>query len=139
MDDAGSCPECKEVYGRIKDRRQDVCAACICANTLTPVFFWQQVYSMQQKQNLQIVPDDKYFPIDCGFYDHIEAAIVQKRTVWLEYRDDAGDLVCLQTRLQDTQTSAGAEFLILPDGVRIRMDRLISLDGTALLKKSSCA
>ena len=76
----------------------------------------------------------KYIPIDCGFYDRIEAAIVQRKTVQLEYRNTEGHNALAETKLQDTQTREGEEFLILPSGERIRMDHILSLDGVPVPK-----
>lgn len=77
---------------------------------------------------------EKYIPIDCNFYDRIEAAIVLRKAVRLEYRDAAGNAVVTETRLQDTLTKEEEEFLILPSDEKIRMDRLTSLDGVAVFK-----
>ena len=77
---------------------------------------------------------EKYIPIDCNFYDRIEAAIVQRRIVRLEYRDAEGQATSAETKLQDTQTKAGEEFLLLPSGEQIRMDRILSLDGVPVPK-----
>lgn len=79
-------------------------------------------------------PSRKYIPIDCGFYDRIEAAIVQRKTVRLEYWGAEGQIVAADTRLGDTQTKDGEEFLLLPSGEQIRMDRIISLDGVPVPK-----
>ena len=77
---------------------------------------------------------EKYIPIDCNFYDRIEAAIVQRRIVRLEYRVASGQSVLAETMLKDTQTKEGEEFLLLPSGEQIRMDRIISLDGAPVPK-----
>lgn len=76
---------------------------------------------------------DKYIPIDCSFYDRIEEAIVLRKMVWLEYTVEEKTITIL-TRLSNTLTQDGAEFLILPSGEHIRMDRIISLDGEPLPK-----
>lgn len=71
---------------------------------------------------------EKYIPIDCSFYDRIEEAIVLRKVVRLEYWAD-GAAISVLTMLANTRTKAGEEFLILPSGEQIRMDRIISLDG----------
>ena len=81
-----------------------------------------------------MLPPQKYIPIDCGFYDRIEAAIVQRKTVRLEYLDTDGKNVQAETMLNNTQTAAGEEFLLLPSGEKIRMDRIVSLDGAPVPK-----
>ena len=77
---------------------------------------------------------EKYIPIDCNFYDRIEAAIVQRKTVQLEYRNAEGHNALAETKLQDTQTRAWWLIVILPSGERIRMDHILSLDGAPVPK-----
>lgn len=76
---------------------------------------------------------NKYTPISCSFYDRIEASIVLRKTVSLVYHTPSGEEKLLETRLQDTQTKEGEEFVVLASGEKIRMDRIVSLDGEALL------
>ena len=76
----------------------------------------------------------KYTPIDCSFYDRIEAAIVLRKTVRLEYWEQAEVKAIVETKLKDTLTKNSEEFIILPSGNQIRMDRIISLDGEPLTK-----
>jgi hypothetical protein len=40
----------------------------------------------------------------------------------------------VETKLKDTLVRKGEEFVILPSGEKIRMDRIISLDGVAVPK-----
>ena len=77
---------------------------------------------------------EKYIPIDCNFYDRIEAAIVLRKVVQLQYLEEQDQKVTIDTPLADTQTKNGAEFLILPSGKAIRMDQIVSLDGVVLPK-----
>lgn len=74
-----------------------------------------------------------YTPIACSFYDRIEEAIVLRKTVLLVYQNIEGAELAVEIRLKDTQTKEGAEFLVLPSGEEIRMDRIVSLDGEVLL------
>lgn len=76
---------------------------------------------------------EKYIPIDCGFYDRIEEAIVLRRMVRLEYSAE-GAAISILTKLSNTLTQNGEEFLILPSGEQIRMDRIVSLDGVPVPK-----
>lgn len=71
---------------------------------------------------------EKYMPIDCNFYDRIEEAIVLRKVVRLEYSIN-GETISVPAMLADTLTRSGEEFLILPSGEQIRMDRIVSLDG----------
>lgn len=76
---------------------------------------------------------EKYVPIDCNFYDRIEEAIVLRKVVRLEYSVNR-ETISVLTMLANTLTKEGEEFLILPSGEQIRMDRIISLDGTPVPK-----
>lgn len=75
----------------------------------------------------------EYTPIACSFYDRIEEAIVLRKTLSLVYLTPEGVEVEAETRLKDTRTRDDAEFVVLPYGEEIRMDRIVSLDGEPLL------
>jgi len=79
--------------------------------------------------------DATYTPIACSFYDRIEEAIVLRKTVSLQFMGEDGKEQQLETRLKDTQTRSDGEFVVLPEGGAIRMDKIISLDGEPLLGK----
>ena len=69
-----------------------------------------------------------YQPIDCGVYDHFEAAIVQRRVVTLTYLDASGQTVSKQVQLTDLRTENGEEYVQLAGGEWVRLDRVSSLD-----------
>jgi Rho-binding antiterminator len=73
---------------------------------------------------------EEYKPIDCGFYDRLEAAAVQRKTVKINYIKDDSPITS-EAVIKDLRSVNGAEFLILTDGTEIRLDRIISLDGIA--------
>ena len=71
-----------------------------------------------------------YAPIDCHFYDQLEAAATQRRRVALQYFNDLRQL-CLESGVIDTFFIRDkAEFLRLKSGEEIRLDYLIRLDDT---------
>lgn len=71
---------------------------------------------------------DNYKPVDCGFYDRLEAAAVLRKTVEIEFlKDDSS--VTSEAVIKDLRAVNGAEFLILTDGTEIRLDRIVSVDG----------
>ncbi len=72
---------------------------------------------------------DPYTPINCHFYDHFEAAIVQNRPVTLEFQDEEQKLHKRVTKLKDLQTINKEEFLILEDKTVIRLDKILSING----------
>lgn len=70
-----------------------------------------------------------YQPIDCGYYDYFEAAIVQRRAVDLRYLLPDGTEKTEHTQLRDLKTAQSEEFVQLADGRWLRLDRIRELDG----------
>lgn len=70
-----------------------------------------------------------YHPIDCSFYDRIEAAIVLRTPVLLEFVEADNSPVTKQIHLINTRIADGEEYVILENGQEVRMDRIISLNG----------
>lgn len=72
---------------------------------------------------------NSYRPIDCNYYDLLEAAAVQSRVVNLEYYDESDRSTAVKARIADLQAINGEEFLTTNTGITFRLDRLISMDG----------
>ena len=69
-----------------------------------------------------------YPPIDCNYYDHLEAAATQRRRVELQYFNDLRQL-CLGSGIIETLFIRDKmEFMRLKWGEEIRLDHLIRLD-----------
>ena len=69
-----------------------------------------------------------YQPIDCGFYDTLEAAATQRRRVALQYFNDLRQL-CLDSGVIDTFFIHNkVEYLRLKSGEEIRLNHIIRLD-----------
>ncbi len=75
-----------------------------------------------------MIETNKYIPIDCGFYDRIELAIMRKSQVNLTI-EEAGVESTLLTKMLDTVQANGAEFVKLEDESMLRMDQIVSMDG----------
>jgi len=79
-----------------------------------------------------------YVPIDCGFYDVLEANAVRRRTIEIVYTDaDAEQRVT--DCIVDLQAREHGEFMILASGQEIRLDYLITVDGVERPGVASCA
>ncbi|NJC28482.1 hypothetical protein [Neolewinella antarctica] len=72
-----------------------------------------------------------YEPIDCNFYDNFEAAITERRPVRIEFRETDGTSSRIETRLLNTMTNNGEEYIQFRDGTWLRLDRVVSVDGVA--------
>ena len=69
-----------------------------------------------------------YTPIDCHFYDELEAAATQRRRVQLQYFNDLRQL-CMGSGVIDTLLVRDkVEYMRLKSGEEIRLDHLIRLD-----------
>jgi len=72
-----------------------------------------------------------YQPIDCNFYDILEATAVKRKVVKIEY-SEAEELKTIQTRILDLYTLKSVEYAVLENNLTIRLDQLISVDGEKL-------
>ena len=70
-----------------------------------------------------------YIPINCSYYDELEAAATQRRTVTIVYRDAQEQEQEVATRIKDLYARNKEEFMVLENGLEVRLDRLVSIDG----------
>jgi len=78
-----------------------------------------------------------YLPIDCHFYDELEAAAVKKINSSLRYLGQDKQEMQIQGRIVDFIHINKAEYLVLEDGFKLRLDKIITLnDKTA--PKNTC-
>ncbi len=75
----------------------------------------------------------KYLPIDCSYYDRLEAWATTRKVVQIQYMPE-NELLQVNDVIIDFYIENGAEFLKLKSGHSIRLDYLISVDGIALPK-----
>ncbi len=76
---------------------------------------------------------DKYQPINCSYYDRLEAWATTKKEVSIKYLEDNEETV-VKAKIVDFFIVDGAEFLKLESGLSIRLDFLLEVDGIALPK-----
>jgi Rho-binding antiterminator len=70
-----------------------------------------------------------YRPIDCSVHDRLESlATLGRRVEIVQRRDDAQ--ATHHAVIVDVYTHDAAEYLRLDDGTVIRLDELVSVDGT---------
>ncbi|PHI20507.1 hypothetical protein CEQ90_07075 [Lewinellaceae bacterium SD302] len=71
-----------------------------------------------------------YTPIDCNYYDRLEAHATLRQRIRIDYRNEQGEATALEDALiVDLQTRNSEEFMILESGHEIRLDKLIAVDG----------
>jgi Rho-binding antiterminator len=75
-----------------------------------------------------------YKPIDCGFHDVLEATITRRTYTHLQYFTDLWEFTTvtgLLKNLVSERDAAGlAEYLVIDTGERIRLDRVVNVNGT---------
>jgi Rho-binding antiterminator len=70
---------------------------------------------------------DKYLPINCSFYDRLEAAATLKQTVTLRYKEGSAERI-EEGIIVDLFIRDGAEYLQTERGFTLRLDDLVALD-----------
>ena len=74
----------------------------------------------------------RYQPISCSFHDVLEASATLRKNVEIRFLQDDGSAETIHAVIQDIYTQDRAEFIKLNNSQSIRLDRLISVDGTIL-------
>ena len=80
----------------------------------------------------------KYIPIDCGFHDLLLDRATRRTVVALVYTDEAGVSKTKNTVIKDVYTKQKEEFLLMSDGEIIRLDQIVSVDGTQRSDDHNC-
>lgn len=70
-----------------------------------------------------------YTPINCDFYDRLEAAATLRKVVSIQYYAQADLSATVDGKIVDLYIKDGAEWLKLQNGQEIRLDKLIAVDG----------
>ncbi len=74
----------------------------------------------------------KYQPISCHFYDELELLAIRQKNCSIVYLDETGNQLERLGIIIDFKIIDAAEYMLLKDGERIRLDRLVSVDGKVL-------
>lgn len=74
---------------------------------------------------------EKYKPIDCSFHDILLDRATRRKTIQITYHSENQEKETTGI-IKDVYTKSGAEYLLMDDGVLIRLDHLILVDGEAL-------
>lgn len=78
------------------------------------------------------MPSTTYRPISCDFHSELELLALRRQPVEIRYRDEDEKETIILDSIHDLYTRNGEEFLLLPGGHEIRLDRLISVNGLEL-------
>ncbi len=78
----------------------------------------------------------KYTPINCSFYDYFEAFAVKRQIVSIVYFDEKGEAFNTESRIKDLFSRNKVEYVLLENGLQIRLDYVKELDG--MLNEGHC-
>lgn len=78
--------------------------------------------------------EDKYIPISCGSYDQLEEWAVKKTCCNISYFDDNKIEVTMKSKIINFITKDKEEFLVLENGTKIRLDKIMNVNGITLDK-----
>ncbi|MEM6378746.1 MAG: hypothetical protein AAF705_11040 [Bacteroidota bacterium] len=71
----------------------------------------------------------KYQPINCSYYDELEAIATLRKKVEVEYYDQNKPVKVKNVGIKTLFTKNKEEFVVLANDLTIRLDRLIQVDG----------
>ncbi|RPD39675.1 hypothetical protein [Chitinophaga barathri] len=69
-----------------------------------------------------------YTPINCDYYDRLEAWATMHTICLLRFYDEEGGEHEVSTRIKDLYALNKAEYLLADNGLVIRLDRLIAVN-----------
>jgi len=74
----------------------------------------------------------KYQPINCHFYDELELLAIRQKNCQIIYLDETGKQLEKSGIITDFKILDAAEYMLLKDGDKIRLDRLVAVGGKVL-------
>lgn len=82
--------------------------------------------------------EEPYIPIDCNFYDEMEAIATIKSECEIVFSNSVGATIKICGHIKTFLNRNGEEFVELSDKRMIRLDKLISVNGKLLPKTGGC-
>ena len=70
-----------------------------------------------------------YKPVNCDFYDELEALSTLKKKSDIIFIGDNGGKSVIQGRISDLYTRDHVEYMKLDNGLEIRLDQIVEIDG----------
>ena len=77
--------------------------------------------------------ENSYKRVSCNFYDELEKYATLRQHLQIKYLDEQENIQVVQAKIKDLQTKDKAEFLILDNNLKIRLDKIISIKPISLL------
>lgn len=75
-----------------------------------------------------------YHPVRCEIHSLLREYVISSTLAEIVYRDDAGQICITHDIIRDLFSRAGQEFVFLGRGHMVRLDHVLTLDGTAVAR-----
>ena len=72
----------------------------------------------------------RYIPINCDFHDLLESLATTQKRVRIGFDDEEGEVQHRSAIITDVFAREEAEYLTMSTGETLRLDRLLTVDGT---------
>ncbi|MBD0331653.1 MAG: hypothetical protein ICV66_03280 [Chitinophagaceae bacterium] len=72
---------------------------------------------------------ETYKPLSCDFYDELEALATLKKNCEIKFRGDNEGIASIRGKIADLYTHDHVEYMKTDEGLEIRLDRLVEVDG----------
>ena len=72
---------------------------------------------------------EEYKPVNCDFYDELESLATLKKKSDIIFTGESGGKSVIQGRIFDLYTRDHVEYMKLDNGLEIRLDEIIEIDG----------
>jgi len=73
-------------------------------------------------------PEQPYQPIDCNYYDRLEAWATLRTVCRILYRDENEQQQEASAIIEDVYTALKVEYMRLDNGLVIRLDKLVAVN-----------
>lgn len=77
-------------------------------------------------------PEQPYQPIDCNYYDRLEAWATLRAVCRILYRDEDEQQQEVSSIIEDVYTALKVEYMRLDNGLVIRLDKLVAVNDIPL-------
>ena len=73
-------------------------------------------------------PEQPYQPIDCNYYDRLEAWATLRTVCRILYQDESEQQKEVSAIIEDVYTALKVEYMRLDNGLVIRLDKLVAVN-----------
>ncbi|HEY0612233.1 MAG TPA: hypothetical protein VGD35_21315 [Chitinophaga sp.] len=76
--------------------------------------------------------EQPYQPIDCNYYDRLEAWATMRTISQIVFRDEGGEQQEVSARIEDIYALNKVEYMRMDNGLVIRLDSLVAVNNVPL-------